>query len=165
MKTVKIENEELIEEIIKACQVCYLGVIDLEGEPYVLPMNFCYNEGVVYLHSGPEGNLIDIINNNNQVCITFNVGNELVHQHPNVACSYRMKSKSVVCKGKVSFIEDLDEKIEILNLLMVHYTGMEFKYSEPAVRNVKIWSIPIDRVTAKEFAAPHNKPNIIIKGK
>lgn len=165
MKTVKIENKKLIEDIIKACQVCYLGVIDLEGEPYVLPMNFCYNEGVIYLHSGPEGNLIDIINNNNQVCITFNEGNELVHQHPNVACSYRMKSKSVICKGKVSFIEDLDEKIEILNLLMVHYTGKKFKYSEPAVRNVKIWGIPIDRVTAKEFAAPHDKPNIVIKGK
>ncbi len=165
MRTVKIDNQEKIEEIIKACKVCFLGMIDLEGYPYVLPMNFAYYEGVIYLHSAPDGHLVDVINNNNNVCITFNDGEELVHQHPKVACSYRMRSKSVVCKGRVTFVEDMHEKVEILNLMMVHYVGKEFKYSDPAVKNVKIWAIPIDKVTAREFAAPHDKPNIIIRGK
>lgn len=165
MRTVKIENKETIESIIKACKICFIGMIDLEGAPYVLPMNFAYHEGVVYLHSAPDGGLVDIINNNKKVCITFNDGEELVHQHPNVACSYRMKSRSVVCKGEVSFIDDLDEKREILNLMMQHYVGKEFSYSEPALRNVKIWAVPCDQITAKEFAAAHEKPNIIIKGK
>lgn len=161
MKTVNIEKREDIEQIINSCKICFLGMIDLNGDPYVLPMNFAYNEEVIYLHSAPDGGLVDIINNNNSVCITFNLGEELVHQHPKVACSYRMRSKSVICKGSVSFIEDLDEKVKILNLMMVHYIGKEFSYSDPAVRNVKIWKIPLDRVTAKEFAAPHEKPHVI----
>lgn len=165
MKTVEIDNKEMIEEIIKACKICFLGMIDLEGDPYVLPMNFAYHEGVVYLHSAPDGGLMDIIQKNSKVCITFNDGEELVHQHPNVACSYRMRSRSVVCKGAVSFIEDLEEKREILNLMMVHYIGKEFKYSDPAVKNVKIWAVPIDKVTAKEFAAPHDRPNPVVRGK
>lgn len=44
-----------------------------------------------------------------QVCITFCEGHELVYMHRQVACSYSMKSRSVMCRGKVRFIEDMDE--------------------------------------------------------
>ena len=70
-----------------------------------------------------------------------------------------MKAKSVICRGQVSFIEDMDSKREALNIIMSHYSSREFIYSDPAVRNVKIWEIPIDSVTAKEYAAPHDKAN------
>jgi 2-dehydro-3-deoxygluconokinase len=38
-----------------------------------------------------------------------------------------------------------------------HYIDREFIYSDPAVKNVKIWEIPIDQVSAKEYAVPHYK--------
>ena len=120
-------------------------------------MNFCYQEGVIYLHSGPTGSSIDMLERNNNVCITFSTDHELVFQHPKVACSYRMKAKSVICRGKVGFIEDMDSKREALNIIMKHYSSREFVYSDPAVRNVKIWEIPISSVTAKEYAAPHKR--------
>ena len=40
---------------------------------------------------------------------------------------------------------------------MEQYSDKKFKYSGPAIRNVKIWEIPIDKVTCKEFGAPHEK--------
>jgi hypothetical protein len=55
------------------------------------------------------------------------------------------------------FIEDMDSKREALNIIMKHYSSREFVYSDPAVRNVKIWEIPISSVTAKEYAAPHKR--------
>ena len=72
-----------------------------------------------------------------QVCITFCEGHELVYMHKQIACSYSMKSRSVICKGKVRFIEDMDEKRRILDLLMKQYTDNACSYAEPAVRNVK----------------------------
>ena len=156
MKTVIIEDRQRVEEIIARCDICFVGITDLEGNPYVIPMNFGYQEGVIYLHSGPTGSSIDMLAQNNHVCITFSTDHELVFQHPKVACSYRMKAKSVICRGKVGFIEDMDSKREALNIIMKHYSSREFVYSDPAVRNVKIWEIPIDSVTAKEYAAPHN---------
>lgn len=53
MKTVIIENKEQVEEIISRCDICFVGITDLEGNPYVIPMNFGYQDGVIYLHSGP----------------------------------------------------------------------------------------------------------------
>lgn len=155
MKTVVFEDKERIEEVISKSEICFVGMVDTENTPYVIPMNFGYQDGVIYLHSGPEGRAINILNRNNQVCITFSIDHELVFQHPKVACSYRMKAKSVICNGKVNFIEELDDKRKALDIIMRHYSGREFQYSEPAVKNVKIWEVPLDRVSAKEYGVPH----------
>ncbi len=156
MKTVEHLSDDRIEEIIKQCDVCFVGVVD--GDiPYVLPMNFGFKDNIIYLHSAPEGRVVEILEKNRNICVTFSTDHELVFQHPEVACSYRMKSKSVVAWGKVVFQEDLVLKEEALNIIMKQYSDKEFKYSEPAIKNVKIWEVPVDKVTCKEFGAPHEK--------
>jgi nitroimidazol reductase NimA-like FMN-containing flavoprotein (pyridoxamine 5'-phosphate oxidase superfamily) len=155
MKTVILEEQEIVENIISQADICYVGMVDEQNAPYVIPMNFGYKDGVIYLHSGPTGHSIDILKVNNHVCITFSIDHELVFQHPQVACSYRMKAKSVICRGKVCFIENLDDKRDALNIIMSHYSDKTFEYSEPAVKNVKIWEIPIDSISAKEYGVPH----------
>ncbi|TLX77776.1 pyridoxamine 5'-phosphate oxidase family protein [Labilibacter sediminis] len=156
MKTVQHFDKDRIEGIIRKCDICFVGVVDGDM-PYVLPMNFGYKDNVIYLHSAPEGRIIDILNKNRNICVSFSTDNELVFQHPEVACSYRMKSKSVVAWGKVQFQEDFERKEEALNIIMQQYSDKEFKYSGPAIRNVKIWEIPVDKITCKEFGAPHEK--------
>lgn len=155
MKTYTIADQEFIEEIIAGCKVCFAGVVDENGLPYVVPMNFGYNQGVFYLHSAPEGRIIRALEKNNHICLTFNLGEELAFQHPEVACSYRMKAKSVVAEGKVSFVEDMEQKRQALDYIMAQYSDKSFKYNDPAVRNVKIWRVDIDTFGCKEFGAPH----------
>ena len=99
MKTLVHIDKELIEATIKKCDICYVGLADTDGTPYVLPMNFGYRDGVIYLHSAQEGRSISILERNPRVCITFSTDHDLVFQHPEVACSYRMRSKSVICWG------------------------------------------------------------------
>ena len=151
MKTFLIEDKEKIEAIIRQCDTCFVGMIDLDGNPYVIPMNFAYADGVVYLHSGPEGGKLKMLERNNQVCITFSTGHELVYQSEKIACSYSMRSESAICRGKVTFIDDLEEKRCILDLIMHHYTDNEFTYSEPALRNVKVWQVPVEQLSGKYF--------------
>lgn len=151
MKTFIIEDKQRIESIIGRCDVCFVGMTDLEGRPYVIPMNFGYKDGTLYLHSGPEGGKIKMLERNNNVCITFSLGHKLVCQHERVACSYSMRSESAVCRGKVEFVEDTDEKRKALDIIMRHYTDNETGYSDPAVRNVKVWKVPVDQMTGKVF--------------
>ena len=42
MKTVIIEDKQRVEEIISRCDICFVGITDQEGNPYVIPMNFGY---------------------------------------------------------------------------------------------------------------------------
>jgi len=155
MRTLIHTDQSFIDSVICSCNICFVGMVDKEGIPYVLPMNFGYQDKVVYLHSAQEGHSIEILKQNPNVCITFNTQNELVHQHADVACSYRMRSKSVMAWGKVYFEEDLQKKTKALNAIMRQYSDKLFNYSEPAVKNVKIWCVELEKITCKEFGAPH----------
>ncbi|MDD2799022.1 MAG: pyridoxamine 5'-phosphate oxidase family protein [Bacteroidales bacterium] len=157
MKSYQNHSREEAEKVIADSKVCFVGFADTDGTPYVLPMNFAYHDGIIYLHSAPDGSLIDIVNRNNRVCITFSVGEKLVHQHPEVACSYRMRSDSAICRGKVEFVEDVAAKTDIMNLTMKHYAGREFTYSSPAINNVKIWKIVVDSFSSKSLGLTHKE--------
>ena len=62
-----------------------------------------------------------------------------------------------MCGGKVTLIEDLFEKRRVLDIIMRHYTDSEFNYSDPAVRNVKVWQVRIDQMTGKVFGLRANE--------
>ena len=151
MKTIAITNPVEIEEIIRRCPYCMVGLTDEEGNPYVVPMNFAYETGTIYLHSGPDGGKIEMARRHPQVCITFCEGHELVYMHQQIACSYSMKSRSVICRGAVRFITEMEEKRRVLNLLMRQYTDNEYRMAEPAVRNVLIWEIKVEQMSCKSF--------------
>lgn len=151
MKTISITDPKEIEHIIRSCSYCMLGLTDTEGNPYVIPMNFAYENGVIYLHSGQEGGKVTMAERHPEVCITFCEGGELVYMHRQMACSYSMKARSVMCRGQVSFITDPEEKRRAMRLLMQQYTDNECNFSEPAIRNVKVWRIAVEKMTCKSF--------------
>lgn len=160
MKTINIESKEEIEAIINSCKHCVVSTVSIEGMPYSVPMNFVFHNGQLILHSAPTGTHLQNIENNNSICAVFCTDGKLVYQHKEVACSYRMRAQSVVCFGKVSFVENIDDKILLMNRLMAHYTQNEFNYSKPAIQNVKVWIVEIDKITGKSFAVPHRKSNL-----
>lgn len=150
-KKVLFEDKQKIEEIISKCDVCFIGMTDEHNMPYVLPFNFGYKENCIYLHSASSGRKISILEKNSNVCVVFTTGHELRFQHPDVACSYMMKYKSIQAFGKVEFIDDYTEKTEALNIFMQKYTGRDFKFGKPSVDEVKVFKVVINQVTGKEF--------------
>ena len=151
MKTVFIEDQKEIDEIIKSCDLCHLGVIDTENRPYVVPMNFGYLDGYIYLHGANFGKLIDSLKKNPDACLTFCTDTVLAYQNVEVACSYRVKGKSIVARGTIEFIVDFDQKVDALNALMAQFTDRKFTYNSPAVKNVEVYRMKLDDYTAKEF--------------
>ncbi len=146
-----IIDQKKIDEIINSCDVCNLAMIDENNMPYVVPMNFGYNDGCIYFHSDKSGKKIEILKKNPQVAVSFSTNHELYAQNPNVACSYSMSYKSVFAYGKVEFIEDYDSKIEAMNNLMKNYTDREFTYNRPSILNIKVFTVKVKSFTAKEF--------------
>lgn len=151
MKTLIHTDRQIIEETIRESKICFVAMADTDGTPYVIPMNFGYQDNVLYLHSAQEGQSISILEKNPKVCISFCSDIQLVYQHPEVACSYSMRSKSVVGWGSVVFETDYDEKVKALQLIMKQYADRAFEFNRPAVQNVKIWKVELEKVSCKEF--------------
>lgn len=145
-------HQDEIDQIISRSETCTVAMVDLEGNPYVLPFNFGYKSGKLFIHSGPEGKKIDIWKKNPRVCISFSTDYKINARHEDVACSYSMKYRSVLVHGKVLPITDLDEKARILNIIMEKYSGRaDFTYGKPALANVAVFEIEISRVESRAY--------------
>jgi nitroimidazol reductase NimA-like FMN-containing flavoprotein (pyridoxamine 5'-phosphate oxidase superfamily) len=142
-------DKKEIQDIIDKCDTCFIGMVDPEGKPYVLPMNFGYEDGVIYLHSAKTGRKIDIMKDNPEVCIAFSTDHNIFFRNETVACSYGMDYRSVLAYGKVVFVDDYEEKARILNVIMRKYTGKDFSYNAPAVNNVEIYKVEPEKIEGK----------------
>ncbi len=142
-------DHENARQVIDKCDACYLGMVDQDGNPYVLPFNFGYENETIYLHSAQEGKKIDILKSRPQVCVTFSTDHQLFHRHETMACSYGMRYRSVLAHGKTIFVEDYDEKVKIMNIIMRKYTGRDFPYNAPAINNVAIYKVVIEKIETK----------------
>lgn len=157
MRTLIIENRDKINTIIRECKTCFLAMTD-GGFPYVLPMNFALDGDFVILHSAQSGRMWETLKKNQNVCINWTLGEDIKWQNVTVGCSYRVQSKSVLVEGKAEFVNDFNEKTRCLELLMAQYSNREFKFSKPAVENVGIIKVAIEKISAKEFGAKVVRP-------
>jgi uncharacterized protein len=151
MKNKVVDSIEEIEKIISKCQFCNVSMVDENNHPYVVPMNFGYCKGIFYLHSSKIGKKMDILKVHGKVCLSLSTDHELRWQSEEVACSYSMKYRSVLVYGRVEFIEEPEEKIKALNCIMQHYTSLDFRYSEPSVREVAVYRIVVDKMDGRVY--------------
>jgi len=151
MKNRSLASQQEIDEIIKKCQVCHIAMADASGIPYVIPMNFGYSNGVIYLHSARHGKKIDILKSNPNICVAFSTDHHLRYQHEDVACSYSMKYRSVLAHGRVEFVEDSEEKIRHLDIVMAQYSTREFKFNPPALREVCCYKVVVEKFEGRVY--------------
>jgi len=150
MRTIFIEDRKEIDAIIKSCKICHVARAG-ENVPYVLPMNFALGEDAVVLHSAQSGRMWELLQQNPKVCINWTTGDDLAWQDAQVGCSYRMQSKSVLVEGPVEFVDAREEKEACLRMIMAQYSDRAFKFNAPAVKNVGIIKVGIEKISAKAF--------------
>lgn len=151
MKHKSVTNIDEISSIINKCDVCYIAMVDEGNLPYVLPFNFGFSDDTVYIHSAREGKKIDILRKNPSVCISFSTDYQLRYQSENVACSWSMKYRSVLCYGKIEFIDDPDKKAEAMNIIMQKYARREFTFSGPSLKEVQPYKIRVKRFEGRVY--------------
>jgi nitroimidazol reductase NimA-like FMN-containing flavoprotein (pyridoxamine 5'-phosphate oxidase superfamily) len=151
MKHRILNSEWEIEEIIRHCRVCHVAMTGTDGKPYVVPMNFGYEEGTVYLHSSQTGKKTGILEKNPEVCIAFSTDYQLRYQNEKVACSYSMKYRSVLVYGSVEFIRETEMKTKALDIIMRNYSPRAFLYNPPSLRDVCCWKVRATRMEGRAY--------------
>lgn len=151
MKNRPIISRTENEAVIRKCQTCNIAMVDMEGKPYVIPMNFGYANDHVYFHGSAKGKKVDILKNQSDVCIAFSTDHELRYVTEEVACSWSMRYRSVLVYGKALFVDDPKEKVDILNIIMAHYADRKFEYNEPAIREVMVFKVKADKMDGRVY--------------
>ena len=146
-KEKEITDIKSIEEIIGKAKVCRLAM-SLDNCPYVVPVNFGYQDKIIYFHSAIEGKKVDILKQNNKVCFEFDIDHELVESEK--GCNWGMKFRSVIGFGKTSFIEKIEEKQKALEIIMQQYTTKHFDFPTKQLNNILVGKIAIEQITGKK---------------
>jgi nitroimidazol reductase NimA-like FMN-containing flavoprotein (pyridoxamine 5'-phosphate oxidase superfamily) len=136
-----------IEKILKESQICRLAMVDGD-KPYIVPMNFGYQDNTLFLHSALEGKKIDLIKKNPNIC--FEVDQLINLKKAKLACDWGNEYKSVIGWGKAVLQNSLNEKIIGLNIIMAQYSGREFEYSDKMLEDTLVIKVLIDRITGKK---------------
>ncbi|NLI73666.1 MAG: pyridoxamine 5'-phosphate oxidase family protein [Euryarchaeota archaeon] len=146
----EITDREEIEELLKGENVCHFGMCD-GAFPYVLPTNYGYADGHIYIHSARKGRKIEVLKENNRVCFTIDTGRELVQGPLETSCKSTIRFKSVVGTGRAVFVEDIEEKRKAMDIIMVQVFGKsDYKYAEEGLKNIAIIRVDIDAITGKK---------------
>ncbi len=143
-----LESREQMEDILSRVSVGRLGLAAKDG-PYVVPLNFAYNDGHIYFHTGLEGKKLDIIRENPRVCFEVDEMLELVpNEQP---CLFTAYYRSVVAMGTARLVESDEQKLKALELLLEKYAGGK-DYEPPpehALAIVTVCDIEVDTMTGK----------------
>ena len=151
MRNQTISYKEEIVDVIQRCQWCHVAMADRDNQPYVIPMNFGFSEDVIYIHGSQKGKKTNILRQFPKVCINFSTDHLLRYQNEEVACSWSMKYRSVLCYGQAEFITDPDEKIKALNIIMHHYANREFRFNPPSIREVNVIRVRVERYEGRKY--------------
>jgi uncharacterized protein len=147
-KEKEIAEREVLEEILHKASVCHLAMSD-KDQPYIVPLNFGYNDNALYFHCAQEGKKLDILKKNNRVCFEVDVDHELVQGES--ACEWGMKGRSVVGIGKACLIDDAAGKQQALDIIMKHYGAKEpFSYKEKGFEKALIIKVEIESMSGKK---------------
>jgi len=149
-KDKEIVDEKVMISIIEKAIVCRVAMC-WKDEPYVIPMDFGYRGNYIYLHSAGEGRKLDILRNNDKVCMEFDIDVELVQSQE--ACKTSMKYKSVLIFGTAVILKDIAEKKRALDIIMHHYyydSLSVFHFPEDVLEKVVIIKVKFEKITGKE---------------
>lgn len=150
-KDKEITDKDAMVNIISKAQVCYLGM-SIDNLPYVLPINFGYYENTIYFHCALEGKKIEILQNNPNVCLVFNIDNKLINNVPQD--DWSMYYKSVIAYGKLEFIKDITERQEAINIMFRHYGGINYTLPKTALDRTMFMKVSIEKMTGKQNILP-----------
>lgn len=155
-------DQERIERFITDKRVGVLGMCDLKGAPYSLPVNYVYLNGNIYLHGLGSGKKNDVLQENPSVC--FNIFEEFGTVADKIPCKCDTAYFSVILFGEAQLVGDKEEKSQALTAFMSKFMPGAFKsplsgqYVEKYTsshdnRPVAVFRIVPSHISAKENTA------------
>lgn len=142
----EINDRGTIDDIIRRCRVCRLGMCD-NGQPYVVPMSFGYDGQCIYLHAATEGRKIDILRRNSRVCFEFDILDEMIPS--DTACSWGMRYESVIGAGPAEIVTESEAMRVAFDHIMRQYGSDAWTYDEQQLAGTLVIRIGIEEVTGK----------------
>lgn len=149
----EVNDPAEIEQILKQGEI--INVAMCRGDqPYVLPFNYGFLDGFIYIHSATKGFKLEVLAQNPKVSFNVTTNVRMLPADKPQDCS--VAYSSVVGFGRVRMVEDPVEKLAALEAVMLQYYPKNdaWEYPEKVVATCTVWCIEIEHLTGKRKLPP-----------
>ena len=143
----EVTEQSDIEKILRVGRTCQLAFAT-KPVPYLVTLNYGYNDGVLYFHSASEGRKINLIKEHPEVAFTVALDLGLIKGEN--ACDWSVRFQSVVGQGRLSLLENPKEKQQALDLFMAQYSNEDYNYPDKMIQATAVFKLVITEITAKQ---------------
>lgn len=148
---------EIAEEILCAGRVAHVAFA-VDGQPYIIPMTYYYDDGVVYLHGAPASRLQKTLGAGTAVAIEVMLLDGLVASRD--AKNHSANYRSVVVYGVAEPVTDSRRKRALMEAMTARYfpgrtVGHDY---DPAtighLRALDVMAVAVEELSAKARSGP-----------
>jgi nitroimidazol reductase NimA-like FMN-containing flavoprotein (pyridoxamine 5'-phosphate oxidase superfamily) len=149
------------DEILAAGLVAHVGFV-VEGQPYVIPMGYHYENGKLYIHGARGGRLPRTLREGAPVCVTVTLLDGLVASRH--ALYHSMNYRSATVFGRARSIAGDEEKTAIFDRMTQRYfpgRTLGVDYHPPSTGDLKITElleIEVEELNGKRRSGPPKGP-------
>ncbi len=130
-----------------------------ESQPYVVPVNFAYDTGRIYVHCAESGMKIDFLQSNPRVC--FEIDDHIATIVTPTPCNHDTSYRSVIIFGSARILTSIEEKVAALRLIVSKYSSSEQagrlsneavdRYRSSLGTKTTLLEIVIEQMTGKHY--------------
>ena len=148
----------MAEEILLRGRVAHVAFA-VDGQPYVLPMTYHYEDGTLYVHGAPASRTARALRAGTPVCVEVTLLDGLVASRD--AASHSLNYRSAIVFGVAEPVKDLETKRGVMERMTLRYfpgrtAGQDYLPARDAdLRSVELLAIAIEEQSAKaRFGGP-----------
>ena len=152
----EITDSAEMEQVLKRGEIISVAMCQ-DDQPYVLPFNYGFLNGLIYIHSARKGLKLDVLAKNPKVSFNVITDVQLLPADKPSDCS--VAYASVVGFGRVRMVDDPVEKLAALEAVMVQYYPKNdaWDYPDKVVAACTVWCIEIEHLTGKTKRPPQEE--------
>ncbi|HEY9528943.1 MAG TPA: pyridoxamine 5'-phosphate oxidase family protein [Anaerolineales bacterium] len=148
-------DRQTIYQILDEALICHVG-FTVDGQPYVLPINFARIDDTIVLHGAKASRLLKHVEAGHPICVEATIVDGLVLARS--VFHHSVNYRSVVVFGSGRLVTDAQEKLGALEAVTEHL--IPGRWQEARLPNQKelnatsVVSIRIDEASAKVRVGP-----------
>ena len=141
-------SREECERILGRCTSGVLALAGDGGYPYAVPLSYVYADGAIIFHSAVEGHKVDAIKRDSRCSFC------VIEQDDIKPAEFTSYFRSVIAFGRITIMENTDEKIQALRLLGRRYSpgdehGLQHEIDK-SLDHVLLLRLDIEHLSGKE---------------
>jgi hypothetical protein len=144
-------DRDVIDAILDEALIAHLGIVDADGQPFVIPTLHARSGDLVYCHGSSASRTIRAMAAGAPVCLTVSLIDGLVLARS--AMHHSANYRSAMLIGRASVVEDMDEKRAALKAVVEHIVPGRWDEVRAPTDNelgaTSVLAIPIDEASAK----------------